>query len=343
MAARSSWKDEGRYDTRPRDVRLREMQDAIRRAETERPEFCPECKCTRVVCHGKTTKGTQRYKCRGCGKTFTSQGVVGGSRMSMERWMQFAECLARRDSMRDAAATCGVSIATAYRMKGRIEDLMEAERAKATSRKPGRVYHGEYSLDRTSGEDDEPWLYASARRVSDSINNQEFLGAPMAEEADVGEIRRKAEAGDPKALLELGLRYLDGDGVEKSAEDAMGCFREAALCGEPVAAFNLGLAAARGDGVEQSWTEAAYWIGISAGRGLAEAQYMFGGMYEGGLGLEESDVEAAKWYAEAGKQGHVKALLCLADMYDEGRGVPRNHEKAEDIRKYLRGDLIQIE
>lgn len=101
----------------------------ILESERERPSACPFCEARAVVRHGKTTKGSVRYRCRACGRTFTPRGVVSGSRLSEETWMAFADCMVRGVPVRKSADICGVSVATAYRMKRRLDALVEERRA----------------------------------------------------------------------------------------------------------------------------------------------------------------------------------------------------------------------
>lgn len=147
-------------------------------------------------------------------------------------------------------------------------------------------------------------------------------------------LRERAEAGDPEALFELGIRHLEGDGVPMSEEDAMGCFREAAMAGSAKAAFNLGVAAGRAD--DPNWREVCYWISMAADRGLPRAMLMMGALYEDGLGVERSYEAAASWYARAADLGERDAMLALADLYEDGLGVPRSSERAEEIRRIAR-------
>lgn len=113
----------------PYDIRIRELREAIMETERERPRACPYCEVRAVVRHGKTSKGSARYRCRACGKTFTPRGVISGSRLSADTWMAFADCMAHGYPVRRSADVCGVSVATAYRMKRRLDALMEERRA----------------------------------------------------------------------------------------------------------------------------------------------------------------------------------------------------------------------
>ncbi|MDO5861533.1 MAG: hypothetical protein Q4Q58_01855 [Thermoplasmata archaeon] len=135
------WIDDFERDRRPRDVRLAEVKKIMLDAEASKPKRCPYCECGAVVRHGKTTKGTARFRCRGCGKTFVPQGVISGSRITVEQWMTFAECYINEDSVRKSADRCGVSVATAYRMRKRLEALIEESKSIRNTAPTGIGWH----------------------------------------------------------------------------------------------------------------------------------------------------------------------------------------------------------
>ena len=57
----------------------------------------------------------------------------------------------------------------------------------------------------------------------------------------------------------IGERYMSGDGLTKSADEAVKWFRKAADKGHAEAQFNLGGCYKRGEGVAKDLTEAARW------------------------------------------------------------------------------------
>jgi len=70
--------------------------------------------------------------------------------------------------------------------------------------------------------------------------------------------------------------------------------------------LNLGLAYATGRGVEQDSVEAVKWYAQAAERGYAKAQYNLALMYVGGHGVEQDDEEAASWFRRAAREGYAK-------------------------------------
>ncbi len=106
-----------------RETKIRRLQALIDKEEL--PERCPECLRNQFVKHGKTAKGTPRYRCKNCGKTITPTGLVSGSQLTREQWMVYIECYVDRMSVRKAAERCGVSSTTAYRMRDRLIEMQE--------------------------------------------------------------------------------------------------------------------------------------------------------------------------------------------------------------------------
>lgn len=80
---------------------------------------CPHCGDTASVGpHGENRNGTERCRCKACGKTFTPQGRPRV--LSKEKREQIERCLAERMSQRVMARALGVSRDTirAVRKKG---------------------------------------------------------------------------------------------------------------------------------------------------------------------------------------------------------------------------------
>jgi TPR repeat protein len=89
-------------------------------------------------------------------------------------------------------------------------------------------------------------------------------------------LRMAADQGDAGAQNNLGVLYMEGDGVKQGFKEAAKLFRKAAEQGIPSAQANLGSCYAGGSGVEQSWEEAYFWwsLAFEEGEGaelLAEA------------------------------------------------------------------------
>lgn len=81
---------------------------------------CPHCGTNGAVKRGQSN-GLQRFRCRGCGKTFNAlTGTsLAGLRLK-ERWLDFAAGLRDGDTVRESAERCGVAESTTFRWRHRF-------------------------------------------------------------------------------------------------------------------------------------------------------------------------------------------------------------------------------
>jgi TPR repeat protein len=140
--------------------------------------------------------------------------------------------------------------------------------------------------------------------------------------------RKAADQGYAKAQSSLGVRYRDGNGVEKNYEEAMKWCRKAAVQGHAPAQNNLGTMYYTGNGVEKNYKEAVKWYRKAADQGHASAQNYLGVMHFYGKGVEKNYKEAVKWFRKAADQGHEDAQQNLGVMYYTGNGVEKNYKEA---------------
>ena len=130
----------------------------------------------------------------------------------------------------------------------------------------------------------------------------------------LAETRKKAEAGDAQAQLELGVAHDSGRGVPKDSAEAVKWYRKAAEQGYAKAQNNLGVAYSFGDGVPISHAEAVNWFRKAAEQGDPRSQYLLGLEYALGLGVPKDIVQAHVWYNIAGANGHEQARKDLTDI-----------------------------
>ncbi|HEV8074120.1 MAG TPA: hypothetical protein VGP21_08295 [Opitutaceae bacterium] len=90
---------------------------------------------------------------------------------------------------------------------------------------------------------------------------------------------KAVERGAAAAQYDLGRKYIDGRGVEKSDIEAVACFRKAAQQGFAPAQNDLGAMYVDGNGIEKNEHEAVVWFRRAAERGYAGAQYNLGVRY----------------------------------------------------------------
>lgn len=125
---------------------------------------------------------------------------------------------------------------------------------------------------------------------------------------------------DPRGYHFLGTAYVQGAGVEKDEDKAVELFRVAANAGYDVAQYWLGYMLSRGRGVPNvNWEEAVLWFQKSAEQGNPDAQF---GIAEAILScrgnLKQNYELAGKWFRRAERQGHSIAAYNLRRLIDTG-------------------------
>ena len=109
------------------DERERVLAQIDAASET-RPK-CPHCDQGRVVRNGQAD-GLQRYKCRGCGKTFNALTATPLARLRQRhKWLAQARVLDEGLSVHQAAERLQVAPSTAFRWRHRFLSL--AQQAKS--------------------------------------------------------------------------------------------------------------------------------------------------------------------------------------------------------------------
>jgi transposase-like protein len=97
--------------------------------EGESPVSCPHCANERVVRNGQAD-GLQRYKCRGCGRTFNALTATPLARLRQRhKWLAQARVLDEGLIVRQAAERLQVAPSTAFRWRHRFLSL--AQQAKS--------------------------------------------------------------------------------------------------------------------------------------------------------------------------------------------------------------------
>lgn len=126
--------------------------------------------------------------------------------------------------------------------------------------------------------------------------------------------REDAAAGDAAAQRNLGLLYLNGQGVPKNETAAAEWFRRSSDQGFPRASANLGEMYLRGVGVPRDPERAVTFFQRAAEAGLAEAQYNLAILTEAGFGVRKDPELARRWFQRAAAGGHAPARERLRQM-----------------------------
>lgn len=80
-----------------------------------------------------------------------------------------------------------------------------------------------------------------------------------------------ANLGDPAAKSNVGLCYIEGDGVEKDEKEAIRWFVDAANNGDVLGQYCLGCCFLYGTGIEKDLQAALVWLKKAADKGFPQA------------------------------------------------------------------------
>lgn len=139
--------------------------------EVRRGGQCPRCGGRRVSRWGRFSGG-QRFRCRDCGKTFSSQtGRPQAYSKYQERWSEMESCLRQGLTLRETAQRLGIHLSTAFRWRHRL--LADVARRK----KP--VLHGIIEMVET--------FYPDCRK------GERNLGRPARRRREASFVARKSE------------------------------------------------------------------------------------------------------------------------------------------------------
>ncbi|MBV9541733.1 MAG: sel1 repeat family protein [Alphaproteobacteria bacterium] len=134
----------------------------------------------------------------------------------------------------------------------------------------------------------------------------------------------RARLGDAKAEMQVGARYMIGDGTTKDLAAAARWLSLAAVHGQPVAQYLLGTLYERGEGLAADKAKAVQWYEAAALQGNRKAMHDLAIAYAQGLGVKQDLNEAARWFSRAASFGYVDSQFNLAVLYERGDGVPQS-------------------
>lgn len=137
-------------------------------------------------------------------------------------------------------------------------------------------------------------------------------------------LKAKAEAGDTRAQVQLGLSYASGDGVDVDPRQAVRWFRAAAEKGNVEGEYYLGEMYLTGRGLPPNLSEGARWMRLAAENGDPRGQYNYAALCMDGVGRTKDESEAAKWMRKAADQGLPLGQFGLGVMCAHGKGVTKS-------------------
>ena len=136
--------------------------------------------------------------------------------------------------------------------------------------------------------------------------------------------RKSAELNYPQAQATLGALYLKGlpGLLPKNTKLGIEMLAKAVRAKSLTARFNLGMAYLNGDGVPKNPAKAIQWLKVAESQNFAEAQYTIGILLlEGDDGVEKNTLEGLKYLNKASSQNHQLAQRYLKKRNGDVKSV----------------------
>ena len=140
---------------------------------------------------------------------------------------------------------------------------------------------------------------------------------------------KKAKLGDADAMWWMGIRYRDGEWVERDLEKAFEWFQKSAKAEDANGMCLLGDCYRDGEGTGHNIEEAIHWYEKSAALENSYAMWRLGMLYDEGNGVPENPVLGAEWYRKSAEAGNTQGMYYLALDYEYGTGVEQNDAEAK--------------
>jgi localization factor PodJL len=141
-------------------------------------------------------------------------------------------------------------------------------------------------------------------------------------------LREAAEAGDPKALFEIGSRYAEGRGSKADMKTAAKWYEKAADLGLAPAQYRIGNFYEKGLGIDRDIAKAKTWYQMAAEQGNASAMHNLAVLYAMGADGTADNESAARWFQNAAELGVKDSQFNLGILAAKGVGMPQSLEES---------------
>ena len=162
--------------------------------------------------------------------------------------------------------------------------------------------------------------------------------------------KKSSDGGYPQAQATLGALYLKGlpGLLSRNTKEGISLLSKAVRSKSLTARFNLGMAYLNGDGVSEDSKKAVQWLRVAEGQNFAEAQYTLGALLiEGKDGVLKNTTEGLAFLTKASNQNHQLAARYL-EKYNGSRktsskeletslNTTSDNERIEDAKKAYTG------
>lgn len=174
---------------------------------------------------------------------------------------------------------------------------------------------------------------ASAQPMPPALNEPAAQAATTASlkapiEAGSLALRQAAEAGDAKAMFEIGSRYAEGRGLKADMAEAAKWYEAAAELGFAPAQYRIGNFNEKGLGVTRDIAKAKTWYQLAANQGNASAMHNLAVLFAMGADGTTDNESAARWFTAAADLGVTDSQFNLGILAAKGVGMQQNLEES---------------
>ncbi|MBT1155835.1 SEL1-like repeat protein [Aminobacter anthyllidis] len=178
-------------------------------------------------------------------------------------------------------------------------------------------------LDQTSTQSI-PAQPVTTETIKPSVTPAAFMPEAVGPEA----LRQAANAGDAKALYEMGSRYAEARGANADMKAASQWYEKAAELGFAPAQYRIGNMYEKGTGVERDAIKAKTWYQLAAAQGNASAMHNLAVLLAMGADGTVDNDSANRWFTSAAELGVKDSQFNLGILAAKGVGMKQNLEES---------------
>ena len=172
------------------------------------------------------------------------------------------------------------------------------------------VYETEEELQKAMSEDSDK--VAAQKRIGYTLVTRGFI-----EEANSW-FEKAAKSDDPEALTRVAGAKDMGYKISNELGSSIDLLRKAIIIdGYPDALLDLGLKYLHGQGLEQNNRKAFYLMTRAAKQGQKAAQFNLGHMYREGKGVAANQNMSIYWFERSANMGYENAIMYLLEYYSK--------------------------
>ncbi|GAA4129046.1 peptidoglycan-binding protein [Aminobacter aganoensis] len=209
-----------------------------------------------------------------------------------------------------------------------VRNVDKAEVAKAPAAKPDMIAEAieeaapaEVALDHNSTQS-----IPAQPTLTETIKPTTTPAAFMPKAVGPTALRDAANAGDAKALFEIGTRYAEARGTEADMKAAAQWYEKAAELGFAPAQYRIGNLYEKGNGVDRDAAKAKTWYQLAAAQGNASAMHNLAVLFAMGADGTVDNDSATRWFTSAADLGVKDSQFNLGILAAKGVGMKQDLE-----------------